>query len=707
MKVKYGCMYHSQKPKYGKKRKKHHPSKLCTAYFLLQFNEKLDRLVVTESNQNHAHVRKSRSGKCIQEQVSTSALSSEGVDEWESSLDSAPVTANNSCRADLPGTASTAAPGPEGNQNNPSISGNPQNPPIVTNPVPQNTKMCLERLVLLGTIDVLTDKLKQNTTNSALHKVAEAVQEFLNDIKGSMASIGVGSSQDLERVSLQTPKMRSFFVNFPESLLLHRMQSRKGHVLYAFLVEANERAAKVVHLAALKEDTAENVTKMLTFFKEFNPEWRKVNFVFTDNYYENVTAINEAFPSAQVLLSVFHTYDLIEEKIHQKSMDSVFLNSLTSALENAVLYTSVTKLVLLSELLKNAVDEEFYEYLKANWFSSEMLWHFHLRKGLPACSTYMDTLRLVTHKMSSLFGSRLSFKTCVLILAKQADCFNANSVVQVENNSENMSNGSQINRSKAPASSVEVCDMLPSGSVMNSLSVLPGSTSYPDEGSPVEVLDEMQIALLEICNEVAARFCMNEWEVAKKSSQLIKVTEQTIDIQLLEEAHQVSKDFKRCSCRFGQKYRLPCRHILSILHANKRVVEEEMVSKRWQKRYQRVFYPDGHDYELHTILRHNDTPKAADEKYIKIKSLTEELGNLLIQGEAKEFEERFSTLKMIADIWTKTSSETELDANYTPSTMNENLGLTILVKREQSDAEPVFIKQEAEPTVSLAGREPH
>uniref|UniRef100_A0A8C8S232 Zinc finger SWIM-type containing 3 n=1 Tax=Pelusios castaneus TaxID=367368 RepID=A0A8C8S232_9SAUR len=627
--VKFGCV---RTREYSKK-KKPQPS-LCPAYFVLQYNEEIDRLVITELNSNHIHVDPGGSS----------------LARTSSSLVPRTTTKTLSCIADgspamkLRRQQSREVAATVTDSEEYVVAGNTWN----GFPAPLNK------------VAVLPEAVKESASTSALVRVAEVMKNFLRVDMGSLASISVGSNQDLDRLNFQTSKMRSLFVKFPESLLLHRVQSERGHVLYAFLVESKERVGKMVHFAVLKEDTIENVSTMLTVFKEFNPEWQKVKVVFVDMSFLHKATLQELFPSAQVLLSVYHTVRFLEKKVKETEASVSFKHNLKLALREVIFATSNANLDILSQLVKRLVDKEFYDYLQANWFSCEMLWYMHAKKGLHSCSTYIDSLDLITHKISSLFSKQLSLETSILHFVEYADCFNTKGLENLNQGFSSIEEENESNLVEKPRMRTRASMKRTPGAASQPRIKYPESPKQLAKQKPSKTPGTMLAAIRESCTDLGYQLCLNEWEVVQKSTQLINVMKDNIVVQLLEDTHQVSKDCKSCSCYFQCRYQLPCRHILSVLHANKKAVEEAMVCKRWQKKYQHL-----------SILGDNllsgagpsvgNPPAAAAERYDKIQALSKELANLLMQCDGEELEERSSTLKMIVDIWAKCSEPVEED----------------------------------------------
>lgn len=582
-------------------RKRATDADMCPAYLLLRYNEKLDRLVVSELNTQHIHIDSKAMGP-----------RGDAPGKSQKKLQSAQPAINK----DL-GTAAKS---------------------------PSEPSFCLDK------VQIPTKPEKEGITPSDLTKIAKVMKNFLKVDVGSMASFSVGSSQDLDRLSFQSSKMSDLFVRFPENLLLHRVENVQGHILYAFLVESKEREGRVVHFAVLKAETATSVAKMLGIFTEFNSDWPKVKVVFVDPSFPHRAVLQEVFPGARTLLSIYHTTRLLEKKLHRSSADPSFKRLMKEALREAVFVTSETSLQNLCQMSRALLDEQLFSFLQAHWFSCELLWYMHVRKGLHACSTYMDSLDMVTSKVSSLFREQQSLLDCVLRFMDYIDSFNTKGVKNLPTAPPKLK--------RARSASTAPKSKKPSSLCRGSLSRPPvqeakpeqvqGPPRQPPPGQPSR--GGMLASLRQSSSDLAYKLCHNEWAVVQSSTHLVDVAGYAVDVQLLEDSHQVSKDGRSCSCSFQQRYHLPCRHILALLHTSQRPVSEAMVCRRWQKRYQHLLGPSG---ELRDpILIPEDAGQPGEPgRNDMIQDLSRELANLLMQSEGPELEERCSTLRKIVDIW--------------------------------------------------------
>ncbi|XP_020821272.1 zinc finger SWIM domain-containing protein 3 [Phascolarctos cinereus] len=617
------------------RRQKSEPS-MCPAYLVLQYDEELDRLFISELNTQHIHV-----------ETKTAAVPRAGSSPGQKASE----LCKNS-QADTSGKFQSKLWWMK-----------PQHGKTTSKDTGMAKKSLAEPSSFPHNGPVLPELRQEGITSLDLAHVAEVMKNFLKADMGSMASLSVGSNQDLDRFSFQSSKMQDLFVRFPENLLLHRVENAHGHVLYAFLVESKEREGRVVHFAVLREETSSSVAKMLSVFTDFNSDWSKVRVIFVEPSFQHRDVVQELFPLARVLLSIYHTTRLLEKKLQRSRASQSFKHLMKEALREAVFVASGPGLQKLSRMAETLLDKDLYGYLQVHWFSCELLWYMHARKGLHACSTYMDSLDLVTSKVSSLFREQQSLVGCILRFVDYVDFFNT----------KRPKNPPQPLPSGGRAKPKGYIPLRPKGGTDSYVLNLSKTSRLPNEATPLRPQQQPQQkpqaqqtfwgdmleALHKNGSELAYHLCYNEWEVVQNSTQLVEVAGCAAEVQLLEDSHQVSKDGCTCSCSFQQRYHLPCRHVLAMLHTNKEPVGEAMVCRRWQKRYQHLLGPRG---ELRDPVKDLNINQAWEEgRGEVIQSLSRELANLLMQSEGAELEERCSTLGKIVDIWAEPCELTEID----------------------------------------------
>ncbi|XP_044118871.1 zinc finger SWIM domain-containing protein 3 isoform X1 [Neovison vison] len=607
MQVKFVCI------RTQSNRKRTSEADMCPAYLLLRYNEKLDRLFISELNTQHIHV------------------------------DSKPAGPRGNTADKSQKTVCLQKPQPEKS--------------AIKKDLDLAEKSPIEPSFCLDKAQVPSKPEQEGITPSDLAKIAQVMKNFLKVDEGSMASLSVGNSQDLDRLSFQSSKMSDLFIRFPENLLLHRVENAQGHILYAFLVENKEREGRVVHFAVLQAETATSVAKMLSIFTEFNSDWPKVKVVFVDPSFPHRAILQEIFPAARILLSIYHTTRLLEKKLHRSSANPSFKRLMKEALREAVFVTSDASLQNLRQMSQALLDEQLFDFLQAHWFSCELLWYMHVRKGLHACNTYMDSLDVVTSKVSSLFREQQSLPDCILRFVDYIDFFNTKGLKNVPIAPPKLKRARPASVPPKPKKAFGAC--------WRSLTRL--AVEEPKAGAQqVELEQQPQVqpsqggmldALHGSGSQLAYKLCQNEWEVVQNSTHLGDLAGSSVDIQLLEDSHQVSKDGRSCSCSFQRWYHLPCRHILALLHTSQKPVGEAMVCRRWQKRYQHLLGPSGELRDPVVVL--NTGQPGKEGRSDMIQDLSRELANLLMQTEGPELEERCSTLRKIVDIWADPSQPPE------------------------------------------------
>ncbi|KAM4842364.1 zinc finger SWIM domain-containing protein 3 [Thomomys bottae] len=583
-------------------RKRTHEADICPAYVLLQYSDTLDRLCIIELNTQHVHVDSKPKGH---------GEDATGKSEKPQYRQKLPPLHRDLDKAET---------------------------------FPLKISFCLDR-------EQAPQKPQQRSDSPSLAEIAQMVKNFLKVDPGSMASFSVGANQDLDRLSFQSSKMSDLFTRFPETVLLHREENSQGHTLYAFLVENKERESRVVHFSVLRDETLTTLTKMLNIFIGFNPSWSKIKAIFLELSFPYWALLQETFPTAYILLSIYHTTRFLERKLQQSSASMAFKEVMKGVLREAVFVGSDTSLESLCHMCQVLLDKDLLSFLDTHWFSSELLLYMHARKGLHACNTYMDSLDLVTSKVSKFFQKQKSLLDCILHFVDYIDFFNNKSSTTL----------SELKKTR-PSSVQQPSTKKPLEMSRASLTRLPAeSDSEQVHRQQKTQLLTTYAGMLDILpqrgSDLAYKLCRNEWEVVQNSTSLVYVTDATVALQLLEDSHQVSKDGCSCSCNFQQWYHLPCRHILALLHASQKLVKESMVCCRWQKKYQYLLGPNG-ELRDRSMMPTTDQPENRG-RHGMIWDLSRELANLLMQTEGQELKERCNILREIVNNWSNSREPPE------------------------------------------------
>ncbi|NXG67024.1 ZSWM1 protein, partial [Hemiprocne comata] len=180
------------------------------------------------------------------------------------------------------------------------------------------------------------------------------------------------------------------------------------------------------------------------------------------------------------------------------------------------------------------------------------------------------------------------------------------------------------------------------------------ATENPESASEEEIKrrteERIKQSLIDVCSEPAARLCLSEFAVVQQSVQLIGNREDTLSVQVLEDAHRVDpKGLSSCTCHFNQAFQLPCRHILAVLNSERKTLQPEMLGRQWQKGgHARQARQDSADGLMEVLT---SSLNESLDKSLVVSFLTAEISQLLTHCSKEEFECRYRTLRALADSW--------------------------------------------------------
>ncbi|XP_036275568.1 zinc finger SWIM domain-containing protein 1 [Pipistrellus kuhlii] len=438
---------------------------------------------------------------------------------------------------------------------------------------------------------------------------------FIEDPRPPMLLYQVSKTAKLDTLNYQSYFMQDIFAHFPDILFIHRTYNPVGKVLYAFLVDGPQvqlegHFARIVYFAIPATEDAEGLTQMFQTFKKFNPAWEKVCTILVDPFLLPMPTLAMEFPAAEVLPSAFHICKFFQGKFYQLSLEQPVKQVLLTALQSTMCSATAGNLRKFCALLSNFVPPEQLTKLHLCWLLNDRIWLAHRWRSQAESSHYFQGLEVTIRILSQFFGTTPSVEQGITSLLRF-----------VQQNS--------------------------GDKAIFSLGLSPRSSCAPSDVSPqspkVEQLAEacIQHSLHTICTEPAAQLCLGELAVVQKSVQLIGSGSEKVNIQILEDTHRVQpQPPASCNCSFNQAFHLPCRHILAMLSARLQVLQPNMLPPQWTA---------DSAASLDDILGSKWSETL--DKHLAVALLTEQVGQLLQHCTQEVFEQRYSTLRKLADIW--------------------------------------------------------
>ncbi|NXF78641.1 ZSWM1 protein, partial [Sclerurus mexicanus] len=175
-------------------------------------------------------------------------------------------------------------------------------------------------------------------------------------------------------------------------------------------------------------------------------------------------------------------------------------------------------------------------------------------------------------------------------------------------------------------------------------------TSVDDSEEKINQRTEEDIrqSLSDISTEPADMLYLSRLAMVQKSMQLIGTKEDTVSVQILEDAHRVDlKGLSSCNCHFNQAFQLPCQDILAVLNLNRKLLRPEMLSRLWERGCAACQAGSDSADGLLEVLR-SSWNKSLDKSQV-VSFLMAEISQLLTHCHGEEFECRYRTLWELAD----------------------------------------------------------
>ncbi|NXF47383.1 ZSWM1 protein, partial [Oceanites oceanicus] len=428
--------------------------------------------------------------------------------------------------------------------------------------------------------------------------------------------------------SFQSAAMGGVFARFPRALLVHRAGGPAGRALYVFLVAGPAPAlrgmARVVHLAVPRDESAGSLSRMYGAFRAFNPAGAETRLLLVGPGLPQLPALAQAFPAAEVQLSVFHLCKRLQQQIQRLALGGHAEHLILAALSDAVCTATESSRRKMHALLSDLVTPDLLPQLHIHWLLDDEIWAVHRERSWGESSNYFRDLEMVTQGLSQVFSAGLSLESCITSLAQHYQkCF-----------------------SKSPPGAATCSSPHPDHCAARAA---PQSLP-PSEEINRRTEERIKQSLSDICTEPAARLCLSEFAVVQKSVQLIGTGEDTLSVQVLEDAHRVDlKGLSSCTCHFNQVFQLPCRHILAVLNSDKKTLQPEMLCRQWQKGCDACQAGQDSADGLLDVLKSSWNESL--DKSLVVSFLTAEISRLLTHCSGEEFERRYRTLRELADSW--------------------------------------------------------
>ncbi|OCT60510.1 hypothetical protein XELAEV_18046537mg [Xenopus laevis] len=488
--------------------------------------------------------------------------------------------------------------------------------------------------------------------------VFQSLQNVMTDDPGSQLIFQLDADKNIESINFQSSFMTRVFNESPKALLMIRIKNAKGKTLYLFTADGpcmkmEYDVLKLVHVAIPKYETPKSLTDMFTLLKNFNSRWADISTFLVDPSFKYSSVISKIFPSAEVVLSAYHVSKHIQEEIYRLSLPEKTEKLLNEALKKTMCSATAANLKKMHMTLLQILKPEQEATLNPNLLLDDKIWALHRWRTVPQCSVYFQTMEVASKEFTHIFDKSVGLETIITELIQFIQ-ERANKS-QAENLTCSLDDTSLLCVGKCPKKesygpmSLDFC--LKSGTESD-------SSVKPKEESDVHLEPERQTeagalicqSLDHICIAAASDLCMKEFCIAQKSAQVLLNKSDNVVIQLLESPQEVTWESpKQCSCYFNKCLKLPCRHIMAVLNANKEVIKPEMFDSSWHK--QTNSFETILPVPIPTLEIIKGDSKGIADKHTQVEILMNQMAQLLAECSNEDFQHRYNMLRELADSW--------------------------------------------------------
>ena len=304
--------------------------------------------------------------------------------------------------------------------------------------------------------------------------------------------------------------------------------------VYLFMVEDSMGETELVAVGILVAETQDNVRCMLESLRERNPEFKPRVFM-TDKDFNERAIIKELFPTATVLICLFHSLRSFKREISDKALGlaegtQVVLKNLFQSMCYAKSEYEYTKHY---ENFMNAAPSHVQKYFDKNWHNIRQEWV--LSFGF-SCGNFLNT----TNNRVESFNGKL--KSVIESYSSLEDFLHGLfTTLYATRNERNHKAATNYQKRKV-------------------LKYLPGS------------IQEQYTTLL---TSYAAGFVTQQIEYLDRVGNMTENRNGVFRVHSSRSVEKVSRN--SCTCLFCSSMRFPCRHIFAVRQAaNENMYDESL-----------------------------------------------------------------------------------------------------------------------------------
>lgn len=418
------------------------------------------------------------------------------------------------------------------------------------------------------------------------------LQKLLNSmskVPGAKVRVVRDENNSLKAIYFQDKRMLQLFDKYPQVICYdatYRMNNRNMPVFIQTIIDGNGQT-EIVSIWICESESTIVAETMLETFKEFNPNWVKIQCIIGDKDFADREVYAEKFPNAALQICLFHVLQTFNREIttSKRQITQVQRQQVLELLQKLCYARSEEYYNEQYENLCILGFDKVMEYFDTNWHVIRNQWTTYGR-----------------NKFSNYFNHTNNRNESLNHKLKMINTRNANLLSFFENMSTSIAVLSSEKDIKAIRSTMKT-----------------SRTRFDDE-----TLKNYQTLLTAFSFQ----------KIADEYMKTDKVEFVSCDDNLGITNRGIEVSSEHCSCDFFNVMGLPCRHIFTFYRKNdKDTFLPDLCIQRWTKRYYSSSHPalNTTDSVTPPVPIFLQTVRTPDEKskYKKVANITKRLNSLL------------------------------------------------------------------------------
>ena len=368
---------------------------------------------------------------------------------------------------------------------------------------------------------------------------------------GASVDVYADELQNFKGMLFQDEAMKNCFKSYPEIVFIDATYKLLdiNTPVYVILVEDSNGQSEIALICLLVCEDHDSIKWMVKTFKMRNANWHKVRVVMADKDMDERQVIKEAFPSASMLICLFHVLRTFKREISCEKLGITPGERISSLelLQKMAYASSENEYQALYDELKDTLPQQVINYFDSNWKDIHNEW---VLQGKAKSGSFLNStnnrLESINAKLKQVIKQNSSLKDFVTSL------FTIIKSLRLERD----------HKAALMIQKVKVC-------------------AFGRESAEVKYS--------EILTPYASAFVTKQLNLASKLKNIVACDDGSYQVQSVKPI-----SINHCPCLFRQSMLLPCQRIFAVRRKlDHSLFDDDLYDKRWTQSYyyetQRIF----------------------------------------------------------------------------------------------------------------------